>query len=73
MFRLPSLVPYRNLPTILCTTSIIGTSVVIKKDGYWWYWGLQELIGPYQSYERAVEKYQEYCAYVIDAPGCHHP
>lgn len=30
-----------------------------------------ELIGPYTSWERAVEKYHEYCAYTIYAPGCH--
>jgi hypothetical protein len=43
-----------------------------EQNGEWWFWGLDGVVGPYASQERADAKYAEYCAYVIDAPACHH-
>lgn len=47
---------------------------VFELEGSWFFRGLNlDLIGPYGDRERAETKYTEYCAYVVDAPDCHHP
>lgn len=49
-------------------------SPTFPRDGSWWFWGVDgEAVGPYRSQERADAKYQEYWAYIITAPSCHHP
>lgn len=43
------------------------------EKGEWWFWGLDNLIGPLFTRDSAVRVYENYRAYVIDAPACHHP
>ena len=46
---------------------------VFQRDGSWFFRCLDDsLAGPYSSREMAELKYQEYTAYVVTAPGCHH-
>ena len=40
-------------------------------DG-WWFFGIEEPIGPYTTQETAKEKYLMYYQF-ISAPECHHP
>ena len=47
---------------------------VFCRDDDWYFWGIDiKEVGPFHSEKIASEKYEEYCAYTMDAPGCHHP
>lgn len=47
--------------------------IFTDEKGEWWFWGLDGLIGPLLTRESATRVYENYLAYVVDAPACHHP
>lgn len=47
--------------------------IVTMDDGFGFHGIDGGMIGPYRTWEAAAEKYWEYCAYVVFAPGCHNP
>ena len=46
-------------------------TILQRPDGWYFVCNGQQF-GPYSTREMAELKYQEYTAYVVTAPGCHH-